>query len=1333
MAPSGRHPQHGVALVITLVMLAVVTFMAVVFLAVSRSERVAVTASIEFSDAKLMADAALARAQADILAHLLSRSNLLSFDLIVSTNYFSPIGFDPAVQPPPPNSNLTNVNYEYRVNRQRLTPDERLQNIANLYYDPRPPVFVQTNGPNAPLEFRHYVDLNRNGRFESNGWLPVINHRNRFFDTNGTEYMLTQLGVPGLVSNFFRGDPEWIGVLERPDLPHSASNRFVGRKAYLVVPEGQCLDLNFLHNAAKSPRNNWPSDRDGYLRNQGVGPWELNLAALLRDLNTNAWAGQGFAYDFEPLLLASSGGLAFADALTLLNYRNAESYRRPFSVDALFGAPGALAFQTDLIDAYTDGPLLGAALTLTNENDLPTAPWPGADSAQRFFQPQDLFGSPSGSSAFRAAFSNFTARLNNVGRTNSSYDRYTFYRLLASVGMDSAPALTHKLYFAYPEISNSVEIVTNKINLNWANHPAGVTNATDFLNWHPTRFFTVAADRLLRGSITTLTNTNTLTLGLWRYAHVSGDAPVRTNFSVTNIQVWADVASAPVGYFYTNSEYTASTHRLLQLAANLHDATVQHSPFAVPQADRPVPNYPSVFRPIFQDNVTNVVITAYREVRPGEIDGLLRPERWLDLDNPADRVKLRGTEDQRALYNVWGLPWIIGAKKGYPNFNEFSLQSYVQVTRKLEVAKPSFNNLNRRDWTTNQMYLLSLSNVFGLEAWNSYSNTLPQGYPRRLELQIDGHFTVLLLSNTNTLQPLWFTRTDVQVRSNIAENTWRPLDFKLPLLTNRISLSNSAFYFSRPPGAQFVPIPNALSFETGIGFPVPEWTLVVSNSLRYVLIDRTVPGGQVVDFVNLSRLTNAVNITHELIGRLQADEASAPGSMWLTNRFGNSTNRFVPTIGVLNQNLGSLGEPVLGGEPLSETDWQNYNGQQLVDDKDKAIDRFRLFLGLNPLTYTSVGARSQLQNELGRAARYQAPFAPTRKLYLYTSWQANDPLVHYLESDLTDLYRTNLVMLVVPPNLNFVTNENLGRLNDRFRPWGGHPLKDPASDTNAFNLALKDPLIAKSDDWDFPTNKFANVGWLGRVHRGTPWQTVYLKAPAAETNAWLQWSGSLGNHPTNDWKILDYFTTATYDNTARGLLSVNQSNLPAWSAVLSGVQVLANNLPDGSLNPRSTPQYKTAFIEPAGAYNALDTNNWPPLVRIVEGINRTRASLTNYGQAFPYLGMILATPELTVASPFLTLSTNQVKYGIGDAAYERIPQQVLGLLKSAEPRFTVYAFGQSLKPADRSIVLAGDYRGLCTNYQVTGEFATKTVIRVEGELSKNPRAVIESYKVLPSE
>src|ERR1017187_5745 len=49
-------------------------------------------------------------------------------------------------------------------------------------------------------------------------------------------------------------------------------------------------------------------------------------------------------------------------------------------------------------------------------------------------------------------------------------------------------------------------------------------------------------------------------------------------------------------------------------------------------------------------------------------------------------------------------------------------------------------------------------------------------------------------------------------------------------------------------------------------------------------------------------------------------------------------------------------------------------------------------------------------------------------------------------------------------------------------------------DINAYNLAYRAPLAWGSDNWDFPTNLYPTVGWIGRVHRGTPWQAVDLKS-----------------------------------------------------------------------------------------------------------------------------------------------------------------------------------------------------------------------------------------------
>ncbi len=65
----------------------------------------------------------------------------------------------------------------------------------------------------------------------------------------------------------------------------------------------------------------------------------------------------------------------------------------------------------------------------------------------------------------------------------------------------------------------------------------------------------------------------------------------------------------------------------------------------------------------------------------------------------------------------------------------------------------------------------------------------------------------------------------------------------------------------------------------------------------------------------------------------------------------------------------------------------------------------------------------------------------------------------------------------------------------------------------------------------------------------------------------------------------------------------------------------------------------------------------------------------------------------------------------------------------------IYSFGQSLKPAPNSFVTRpGVFFGLCTNYVVVGEFATRTVVRFDGV----PRAgqlkpVVEDHRVLTPE
>src|SRR5262249_14945301 len=71
---------------------------------------------------------------------------------------------------------------------------------------------------------------------------------------------------------------------------------------------------------------------------------------------------------------------------------------------------------------------------------------------------------------------------------------------------------------------------------------------------------------------------------------------------------------------------------------------------------------------------------------------------------------------------------------------------------------------------------------------------------------------------------------------------------------------------------------------------------------------------------------------------------------------------------------------------------------------------------------------------------------------------------------------------------------------------------------------------------------------------------------------------ALLTHPINDWAILDLFTTAFNDNAARGRLGINQTNLAAWSAVLSGVIALQADTNSSMLRPGTN--FAPVIIQP---------------------------------------------------------------------------------------------------------------------------------------------------------
>jgi hypothetical protein len=253
-------------------------------------------------------------------------------------------------------------------------------------------------------------------------------------------------------------------------------------------------------------------------------------------------------------------------------------------------------------------------------------------------------------------------------------------------------------------------------------------------------------------------------------------------------------------------------------------------------------------------------------------------------------------------------------------------------------------------------------------------------------------------------------------------------------------------------------------------------------------------------------------------------------------------------------------------------------------------------------------------------------------------------------------------------------------VNDRYQPWGIQYTNGlPQEGSNAvvegpYSLAFKDPLVWSPDFWDFPTNLLSHLTDLGQVHRGTPWQTVYLKAHdvlhildgpgnntgdvGSGTNTWANWTGDTNiadaatMAPVGDRQLVSLLISLLNTNDVTQLMSVNDQNPADWLNVLNGLTVYTNS----ASFPNIT--FPSGFI-PATFFNAyIMASNSPQAETIANGIAQARAAQPNHH--FYSIGDLLSVPALTESSPWLnTTTTNQLKYGITDAAYEAVPAQLL--------------------------------------------------------------------------
>jgi len=426
----------------------------------------------------------------------------------------------------------------------------------------------------------------------------------------------------------------------------------------------------------------------------------------------------------------------------------------------------------------------------------------------------------------------------------------------------------------------------------------------------------------------------------------------------------------------------------------------------------------------------------------------------------------------------------------------------------------------------------------------------------------------------------------------------------------------------------------------------------MTNRLQVFMLDVTNNIYHVIDYVHFNGPDTNFNINTYLADS-DINDPKHPG-VWNTNYTTANLPTTAPTIGILNQiSISKSGSP-----PLEDGLWQP---DPEAVPLGGTIAQQQAFFQAFFLPGNHYGTTTNLLLSV------DAPYAPTRYIVQYVTWQANDPLVHYLASDIDAPSPNNTTTPIQGVSVSSasaqtiapLTSLNLGSLNDRYDPWGGYPQLSFEygfqNDPNAYNLSERDPLVYSPDDWNFPAGQSLNSDWLGQVHRGTPWQTIYLKSSnilssASGLNTWAMWTGdfnisanqyfdAVNSLPVQDWHLASLLASMFNTNNFTSLFRVNDPNQNDWQGLLNGLTALTNG--DAEIDP------------------ILISSNSPQAVLIAAALESERAA--EPGQMFADVGDILATPQLAEQSPFLNgANTNNLT----DAACEIIPSQLLSLLRT---------------------------------------------------------------------
>jgi hypothetical protein len=336
---------------------------------------------------------------------------------------------------------------------------------------------------------------------------------------------------------------------------------------------------------------------------------------------------------------------------------------------------------------------------------------------------------------------------------------------------------------------------------------------------------------------------------------------------------------------YPTNAYTPAVNRLLQVTANIYDATTTNY-------------YPSVFRPIFWKTnelifgklETNIYIVGYQYVQEP-----ITTNSQPIFNIPTDIAAANFPYGLSTSNNIYGIPWILGAKKGLPNFNALEIENCFFIERQLQFnrnsAAPSSGTFPYgRIYATNQMYIMGVSNIFGSEFWNSYTAayTAPVTIVAQDTISIgltnDQEVSVANIVLTNA-----FSNINVWPGNSSTSSFILPLGTSvatLPLSPNYPSPNNEYVYYYGPgnvslsgvpfTGPCFIPTSlDSTNFLDAGTPPLPNFGMTITNRLRAYIIDSN---DCILDYVQLGGMNSNLNISEAI-----ADPDNT--GLWSTNYY----------------------------------------------------------------------------------------------------------------------------------------------------------------------------------------------------------------------------------------------------------------------------------------------------------------------------------------------------------------------------------------------------------------------------------------------------------------